>query len=111
MRTYAFHSQMFFLGKRLEQHLAQVNPGQRVIQDRTIYEDSAIFARNLYEEGILSGRDYRSYLQMYAAIRIALRPPDLLIYEDDSLAMLRRIIRLRGRELTLSQGVVSLLCI
>ena len=104
MRTYAFHSQMFFLGKRLEQHLAQVNPGQRVIQDRTIYEDSAIFARNLYEEGILSGRDYRSYLQMYEAIRLALRPPDLLIYVDASLDTLRRHIELRGREYETSIG-------
>ncbi|MEX2535388.1 MAG: deoxynucleoside kinase [Trueperaceae bacterium] len=97
MRRYAFHSQMFFLGKRLEQHLAQVNPAQRVIQDRTIYEDAAIFARNLFEEGILSVRDYRSYQQMYQAISKTLRPPDLLIYLDASLPTLRRHIGQRGR--------------
>lgn len=98
MRGYAFHSQMFFLGKRLEQHLAQVNPGQRVIQDRTIYEDASIFARNLYADGILSERDYRSYRQMYEAISMALRPPDLLIYLDASLPTLRRHIAQRGRD-------------
>lgn len=97
MSRYAFHSQMFFLGKRLEQHLAQVNPAQRVIQDRTIYEDAAIFARNLHEEGHLSQRDYRSYLQMYEAIRQALRPPDLLIYLEAGLPTLRRHISQRGR--------------
>ena len=98
MKGYAFHSQMFFLGKRLEQHLAQVNPAQRVIQDRTIYEDAAIFARNLFAEEIMSERDYRSYRQMYEAISRALRPPDLLIYLDASLPTLRRHISLRGRD-------------
>lgn len=97
MRRYAFHSQMFFLGKRLEQHIGKVNPGERVIQDRTIYEDAAIFERNLFEEGILSERDHRSYLQMYEAIRRALRPPDLLIYLEASLPTLRRHIAQRGR--------------
>ncbi|HHO55416.1 MAG TPA: deoxynucleoside kinase, partial [Trueperaceae bacterium] len=51
MRRYAFHSQIFFLSKRLEQHLEQVNKISRTIQDRTIYEDAAIFAQNLYQEG------------------------------------------------------------
>ncbi|HEX7004839.1 MAG TPA: deoxynucleoside kinase [Trueperaceae bacterium] len=97
MERYAFHSQMFFLGKRLEQHLSQVNPGQRVIQDRTIYEDAAIFAYNLYADGVLSERDYRSYRQMYEAISRALRPPDLLIYLEASLPTLRRHIAQRGR--------------
>jgi deoxyadenosine/deoxycytidine kinase len=97
MRRYAFHSQMFFLGKRLEQHLSQVNPAQRVIQDRTIFEDAAIFARNLHEEKILSDRDWRSYLQMYEAISRTLRPPDLLIFLQASLPTLRSHISQRGR--------------
>ena len=97
MPRYAFHSQMFFLAKRLEQHLTQVNPGSRVIQDRTIYEDAAIFARNLFEEGVMSARDYRSYCQMYQAISRALRPPDLLVYLQASVPTLQRRIAQRGR--------------
>jgi deoxyadenosine/deoxycytidine kinase len=69
MPRYAFHSQMFFLSKRLEQHVQRVNPGNRVIQDRTLYEDAAVFARNLFDEGILDGRDFRVYTAMYEAIR------------------------------------------
>ncbi len=97
MPRFAFHSQMFFLATRLEQHLNQVNPGERVIQDRTIYEDAAIFARNLFEEGKMDDRDYRSYRQMYQAILAALRPPDLLVYLQASLPTLRRRIAQRGR--------------
>lgn len=97
MTRYAFHSQMFFLAKRLEQHVGQVNPGDRVIQDRTIYEDAAIFAQNLFEEGVLGARDFGVYRAMYGAITRALRPPDLLIYLRAGLPTLRRHIALRGR--------------
>ena len=98
MRRYAFHSQIFFLSKRLEQHLEQVNKISRTIQDRTIYEDAAIFAQNLYQEGILEARDYNSYMQMYKAILAALRPPDLLIYLRADLQTLKHHIALRGRD-------------
>jgi len=97
MGRYAFHSQMFFLATRLRQHLREVNPGRRVIQDRTVYEDAAIFARNLFEEGVLDARDYGSYRTMYQAVSAALRPPDLLIYLRAGLPTLKRHIRQRGR--------------
>ncbi|MEX2502544.1 MAG: deoxynucleoside kinase [Trueperaceae bacterium] len=98
MPRWAFHSQMFFLAERLRQHLRQVNPGERVIQDRTVYEDAAIFARNLWREGILSDRDHDAYLRMYEAIAATLRPPDLLIYLRASVPTLLRRIALRGRD-------------
>ncbi len=97
MPRYAFHSQIFFLAKRLRQHLTEVNANERVIQDRTIYEDAAIFARNLFEEGVMEARDYRSYCQLYQAIAAALRPPDLLIYLRAEVATLRARIAERGR--------------
>lgn len=97
MPRYAFHSQIFFLTKRLRQHLTEVNANERVIQDRTIYEDAAIFARNLFEEGVMEARDYRSYCQLYQAIAAALRPPDLLIYLRAEVATLRARIAERGR--------------
>ena len=97
MPRYAFHSQMFFLARRLEQHVSRVNPGSRVIQDRTIFEDAHIFARNLADEGILDARDFRVYTAMYRAICGALRPPDLLVYLRAGLPTLRHHIAQRGR--------------
>jgi deoxyadenosine/deoxycytidine kinase len=98
MSRYAFHSQMFFLAKRLEQHLKYINQGNRIIQDRTIYEDATIFAKNLFENGTMNLRDYTSYHKMYEAILQALRPPDLLIYIKASVPTLQKHIRKRGRE-------------
>ena len=103
MRRYAFHSQVFFLARRLEQHLGQVNPGNRVIQDRTIYEDAAIFARALAEEGVLSARDHAVYRRLYEALERTLRAPDLLLYLRSSVPTLQRRIRQRGR--SFEQGI------
>lgn len=97
MPRYAFHSQVFFLAARLQQHLRQINAGPRVIQDRTVYEDAKIFARLLYEDGVMDERDHQSYHKLYEAISAALRPPDLLIYIRSSLPTLRRHIATRGR--------------
>ena len=97
MPRWAFHSQMFFLAERLRQHLRQVNPGERVIQDRTIYEDAAVFARALWRDGVLNDRDHASYRRMYEAIAATLRPPDLLVYLRASVPTLQARIALRGR--------------
>lgn len=97
MRRYAFKSQVFFLAKRLEQHLAQVNPGQFIVQDRTIFEDAAVFARNLYNEGMMSERDFGSYLCLFEAIARTLRPPDVLIYLSARVDTLYTRVQQRGR--------------
>jgi deoxyadenosine/deoxycytidine kinase len=105
MRRWAFHSQMFFLATRLRQHLDQVNPQERVIQDRTVDEDASVFAHALFEDGLMDARDFGVYRGMYAAVRQTLRPPDLLVYLRASLPTVRRHIALRGRDF--EQGVTD----
>ncbi len=98
MRRYSFHSQVYFLSKRLEQHLTLVNGAVYVIQDRTVFEDAGVFARNLYEGGQMEERDWQTYLGLYQGILPALRVPDLLIHIDASLPTLKRRIAVRGRD-------------
>jgi deoxyadenosine/deoxycytidine kinase len=97
MRRYSFHSQIYFLSRRLEQHLNLVTGARYVIQDRTVFEDANIFARNLYESGQMEARDWATYCGLYQGILPALRVPDLLIHIDAGLPTLRRRIALRGR--------------
>lgn len=97
MRRYAFHSQVFFLSRRLEQHFGAVTAAQAVIQDRTVFEDAEIFARYLHESGRMEARDWDTYWALYEGVSPALRVPDLLIHLDASLPTLRRRIALRGR--------------
>jgi len=97
MERWAFHSQLFFLAERLRQHLRQVNPGHRIIQDRTIYEDAEVFARALWTRGVMDDRDFGSYRRMYEAIASTLRPPDLMVYLRASIPTLQTRIASRGR--------------
>ncbi len=98
MGRYAFQSQVFFLGKRLEQHLREINIAKRTIQDRTIFEDANVFARNLFELGHLDSRDWHTYQRLYLGIRPALRLPNILIYIQCSLPTLQGRIAKRGRD-------------
>ncbi|MXV18180.1 deoxynucleoside kinase [Deinococcus xianganensis] len=97
MRRYSFHSQVYFLSRRLEQHLNLVTGARYVIQDRTVFEDANIFARNLYESGEMEERDWATYRSLYEGVLPALRVPDLLIHIDASLPTLKRRIAQRGR--------------
>jgi deoxyadenosine/deoxycytidine kinase len=69
-----------------------------VLQDRSVYEDAEIFARNLFRQGHLSPRDWQAYFELYQTLTRMLRPPDLIIYLRASTPTLRRRIAGRGRE-------------
>lgn len=98
MQRWSFHSQVFFLGKRLEHHRQLLDHPNSVIQDRTVYEDAEIFARNLYQQGSMSQRDYEAYRSLYQAVSAFLPPPTLLIYLDSSVETLLERIQRRGRD-------------
>jgi hypothetical protein len=97
MRRWAFPSQVFFLSKRLRQHHYLLQQPRSIIQDRSVYEDAEIFARNLYEQGDMSERDWLCYQDLYQTLTLLLQPPDLVIYLSASVSTLRRRISSRGR--------------
>lgn len=98
MNRWSFHSQVYFLVRRLKQHHDLLQQPNAVLQDRSVYEDAEIFARNLYRQGHLSERDWLSYFELYQTLAHLLKPPDLVIYLRASTPTLRRRIVGRGRE-------------
>lgn len=98
MSRWGFHSQMFYLGKRLEDHRQLLNFNGSVVQDRSVYEDAEIFARNLFDRGMMSERDYDAYRRLYQAITAFVPPPDLILYLQASVPTLLKRIAIRGRE-------------
>ncbi len=98
MRGWSFHSQVYFLGRRLEHHRQLLDAGEPAIQDRTVYEDAEIFAANLREQDMMSARDYEAYHRLYLAVRAFLPPPDLIVYLEAPLATLQERIASRGRD-------------
>jgi len=67
------------------------------VQDRTIYEDVEIFARNLYEMGHMDKRDWENYRELFGIMVPYLRKPDLIIYLRADVDTLVERIRNRGR--------------
>jgi len=98
MGAWAFHSQIFFLARRLRSHYELAQHPTSVIQDRSVYEDAEIFAENLFRQGALQARDYQTYRELYETAVQLLPPPDLLIYLRASVPTLLQRIALRGRD-------------
>jgi deoxyadenosine/deoxycytidine kinase len=97
MSRFAFHSQIFFLSRRLRHHRRLLDFPGSVIQDRSVYEDAEIFARALSEQGHMAPRDYQTYRELYEVLISFLPPPDLVVYLRATTATLLQRIARRGR--------------
>lgn len=98
MKRWAFHSQMFFLSKRLQDHYNLVKDKHSVVQDRSLYENAEVFAKNLRKKGYINATDWQVYQTIYKTCIKVLPPPDLIIYLKASTERIMDRIKLRGRE-------------
>ena len=98
MKSWSYHSQVYFLTRRLKIHKELLQATGTVVQDRSVYEDAQIFARNLYLQGDLSQRDYQVYQDLYQILVSLLPMPSLIIYLRASVDTLMERIACRGRE-------------
>jgi deoxyadenosine/deoxycytidine kinase len=97
MHAHAFASQIFYLTRKFALHIEAENTQDRVVLDRTIYEDAEIFVEALKARRVLNRRDYETYRELYEVIQRQVKPPDLLVYLRCSVRGLKRRIRWRGR--------------
>jgi deoxyadenosine/deoxycytidine kinase len=98
MAAWSFHSQVFFLTRRLRSHYELTQFPTSVVQDRSVYEDADIFAQNLFMQGYIQPRDYQTYRELYETAVQFMPPPDLMIYLRASVPTLRDRISHRGRD-------------
>lgn len=105
MQRWSFNLQVYFLHNRYQQVLKIVSGDKTVIQDRTIYEDAYIFAPNLHDMGLMTGRDFQNYFELFKTMSNQIQPPDLLIYLKASIPTLVNHIQARGRDY---EGSISL---
>ena len=98
MERWSFNLQIYFLNKRFKDILEISKSEKVIIQDRTIYEDALIFARNLHDMGLMSTRDFENYTDLFDLMMSLVGLPDLLIYLRSSIPNLISQIQKRGRE-------------
>ena len=65
---------------------------------RQIYEDAHIFADNLHEMGLMTSRDFMTYMRIFDLTTNLVPQPDVLIYLRASIPTLVAQIKRRGRE-------------
>ena len=90
--------QVFFLSSRFKHQRQIEEVPHSVVQDRSIYEDAEIFARNLYDMSLMTERDFSNYNDLFSIMTSYLRPPNLLVYLRASVPTLVEHIQQRGRE-------------
>jgi len=98
MRQWAFHSQIFFLTRRLRSHRQLLDHPTSAIQDRSVYEDAEVFATNLFRQGLIGDRDFQAYRELYQVLVEFLPPPDLVIYLRAPVPTLLKRVHSRGRD-------------
>lgn len=98
---WSFHLQVYFLAERYKEQKRIFEYGGGFIQDRSIYEDTGIFAKMHFEKGTMTPTDYETYTSLFDAMVMTpyFPHPDLLIYLEGSLDDILHRIKLRGREM------------
>ncbi|PPA68416.1 deoxynucleoside kinase [Jeotgalibacillus proteolyticus] len=96
---WSFHLQVYFLAERFKEQKRMFEYGGGFIQDRSIYEDTGIFAKMHYEKGTMSPVDYETYTSLFEAMVMTpyFPHPNLLIYLEGSLDSIVDRIQERGR--------------
>ena len=98
---WSFHLQIYFLAERFKEQKRIFEYGGGFIQDRSIYEDTGIFAKMHYEKGTMNPTDYETYTNLFNAMVMTpyFPHPDLLVYLEGPVDDVIGRIQERGREM------------
>ena len=96
---WSFHLQIYFLAERFKEQKRIFEQGGGFIQDRSIYEDTGIFAKMHADKGTMDPVDYDTYTNLFEAMVMTpyFPHPNLLIYLEGSLEDILSRIQERGR--------------
>ncbi|QHZ44875.1 MULTISPECIES: deoxyadenosine/deoxycytidine kinase [Bacillus] len=100
---WSFHLQIFFLAERFKEQKYIFESGGGFVQDRSIYEDTGIFAKMHADKGTMSKVDYKTYTSLFEAMVMTpyFPRPDVLVYLEGDLESILDRIQKRGREMEL----------
>lgn len=96
---WSFHLQIYFLAERFKEQKRMFEYGGGFVQDRSIYEDTGIFAKMHWDKGTMNNVDYETYTNLFEAMVMTpyFPHPDLLIYLEGSIEDILARIQERGR--------------
>lgn len=98
IRRWSFNLEVFFLKERFRNLLEISRSKDSIIQDRSIFEGVYVFTANNKDMGLLSERDYNTYMELFDCMVSVVNRPRLLIYLKASVSHLVANIQKRGRD-------------
>lgn len=100
---WSFHLQIYFLAERFKEQKNMFESGGGFVHNRSIYEDTGIFAKMHADKGTMSLTDYTTYTSLFEAMVMTpyFPHPDVLIYLEGDLENIINRIEKRGREMEL----------
>ncbi|MGZ4031506.1 MAG: deoxynucleoside kinase [Tumebacillaceae bacterium] len=106
-KKWSFHLQIYFLAERFKEQKRIFEYGGGFVQDRSIYEDTGIFAKMLFEKGEMSETDYATYTSLFEAMVMTpyFPHPDVLIYLEGTFDDVVDRIKERGRPMEQNTSV------
>jgi deoxyadenosine/deoxycytidine kinase len=93
---WAFHSQVAFTADSLRRHVEAIGSGP-VVQDRTVYETTDVFASMLHRLGHITSVDLRVLTEFRQCAQRLPRQPSLVIYLHAPVPVLAERIAIRDR--------------
>lgn len=98
---WSFHLQVYFLAERFKEQKRIFEYGGGFIQDRSIYEDTGIFAKMHFDKGTMDPTDYETYTNLFEAMVMTpyFPHPNLLVYLEGPVEDVIGRIQERGREM------------
>ena len=103
---YSYKTQLTFLQSRIKQELEVFSDASKMeaskgtyIVDRSIFEDSAVFAKSHFNSGLMSADEFTKYNTFFKETLNTIRFPDLVIYLKIDSKKLHERIQSRGREM------------
>ena len=90
--------QIYFLAERFKEQKRIFESGGGFIQDRSIYEDTGIFAKMHADNGTMDPVDYDTYTNLFEAMVMTpyFPHPNLLVYLDGSMDDILKAYRRTG---------------
>lgn len=98
---WSFHLQIYFLAERFKEQQHIFESGGGFVQDRSIYEDTGIFAKMHHDNGTMLDIDYHTYTSLFEAMTMTpfFPRPDVLLYLEGSFDDIIERIYSRGRQM------------
>ena len=84
-KTYAFSFQMMAYITRLHilrKAVQDNSPDTIIITERCNYTDKNVFAKMLYDGGLMDERDYRTYCELFQNMSNFMKKPNIIVHLD-----------------------------